>query len=92
MKQNYPNPFNTFTDIGFELNAVSEVILDVYDTEGRKVRTLVQGKDDEGPHIAKWDGRDDSGRRVSSGMYLCRLQVKNGGGRAVETIKILHIR
>jgi flagellar hook assembly protein FlgD len=70
---NSPNPFNPSTSISFSLPAPSHVSLAVYDITGRKVRTLVSGQMSEGEHTATWDGRDDSGQPVASGMYISRL-------------------
>ncbi|MBN2460819.1 MAG: C10 family peptidase, partial [Candidatus Cloacimonetes bacterium] len=67
---NYPNPFNPETTIRFTLAENSRVILVVYNCKGQKVRTLIDGQRDSGSHSINWNGRDDSGRKVSSGVYL----------------------
>ncbi len=70
-----PNPFNPSTEIRFELSALSHVNLSVYDTAGRKVRTLYPGTNLEaGDHRIVWDGQDDGGRALSSGVYITRLE------------------
>ena len=71
---NTPNPFNPTTTIAFDLASRTRVTLRVYDVAGRVVRTLVDGVRDAGAHRAVWDGRDDRGARVASGIYLLRLQ------------------
>lgn len=68
-----PNPFNPRTEIRFSLDAPADVRLAVYDLRGRLVRDLVQGPRTAGDHTEVWDGRDDAGREVSSGVYLARL-------------------
>jgi hypothetical protein len=73
LRQNYPNPFNPETVIGFQLSAVSEVELAVFDITGRRVRTLVRGRQSSGAHSVIWDGRDERGQAVASGIYLYRL-------------------
>jgi len=76
--QNYPNPFNPSTSISFEVNqtgsAAVPVKLVVYDVQGRVVRTLYEGRKATGLYAVKWDGRDDRGVNVHSGIYLFRLQ------------------
>jgi len=74
LEQNVPNPFNPVTRIRFGLSSAGEVSLRVYDVSGRLVRTLVEGPLAAGPHGSSWDGRDDRGRPVSSGIYFLRLQ------------------
>jgi hypothetical protein len=71
--QNYPNPFNPSTTISFTLPSSGPISLAVYDITGRKVRELVNGPLSAGEHSAVWDGRDEQGNPVSSGIYLSRL-------------------
>jgi flagellar hook assembly protein FlgD len=74
LKQNYPNPFNPGTMIGFEVPADGPVNLAVYNVLGQKVRTLVDQRDYVvGRYELEWDGCDDSGTRVSTGVYFYRL-------------------
>ena len=74
LSQNYPNPFNPETVIGFALSAGSEVSLCVYNALGQRVKTLVEEDLPVGEHTVTWDGTDDSGNRVASGVYLYRLK------------------
>ncbi len=69
----YPNPFNPATRITFALPRASEVDLAVYDISGRRVATLMSGMVDAGHHEVVWQGRDDRGGVVSSGVYFSRL-------------------
>ncbi|HET6348148.1 MAG TPA: C25 family cysteine peptidase [Candidatus Krumholzibacteria bacterium] len=77
--QNYPNPFNPTTKIdywvpdGARSGAQAGVSLIVYDVRGARVRTLVSGPKDAGRYVAVWDGRDDAGSPVSSGIYFYRM-------------------
>ena len=73
LRQNYPNPFNPSTRIEYELPAAGHVTLAVYDAEGRRVRTLIDRHRSSGPHMAMWDGRDDEGRFVATGVYFYRI-------------------
>jgi hypothetical protein len=74
LQANIPNPFNPMTRIPFELDRAGTIRLDVYDLAGRLVRTLVRGERSAGPHVVLWDGRTSRGQRVSSGIYVYRLQ------------------
>jgi hypothetical protein len=71
--QNEPNPFNPGTTIRFSLAQPERVEITIYDVTGREVRTLIDGKRDAGPHRAVWDGLDDAGRSVGSGVYWSRM-------------------
>jgi len=73
LSQNYPNPFNPTTKITFVLPAMMKAELVVYDLLGRKVKTLVNDALHAGPHSATWDGTNDRGNAVSSGVYFYRL-------------------
>ncbi|HEU4930368.1 MAG TPA: kelch repeat-containing protein [Candidatus Krumholzibacteria bacterium] len=83
---NYPNPFNPSTTIRFELGAASRATLRVYDVRGTIVRTLFDETREAGPGVAMWDGRDDSGRAVGSGVYLFRL---TAGGESRSSKMVL---
>ncbi|KAA3620162.1 MAG: T9SS C-terminal target domain-containing protein [Calditrichaeota bacterium] len=75
LAQNYPNPFNPETMISYALPEKVEVSLQIFNIRGQKVRTLVQSeKQDAGHYNLKWNGLDDSGLSVSSGVYFYKLQ------------------
>ncbi|MDP2402164.1 MAG: FlgD immunoglobulin-like domain containing protein, partial [Actinomycetota bacterium] len=73
----YPNPFNPSTTIGFSLSRPAFVELDVYNLKGQKVRKLLAGETNAGSHSALFDGRDDRGRELSTGIYLLRMKYDN---------------
>lgn len=73
--QNYPNPFNQTTKIEFTLTKFAFVSLRIYDTTGRKVRTLVSEHLCPGRRSVFWDGKNDWGKDVASGIYFCSVQV-----------------
>jgi len=75
--QNYPNPFNATTNISFYLADGGEVELSVFDLLGRKVSTLVSSNLPTGSHVINWNGLDDKGQQVSSGLYLYVLKTAN---------------
>lgn len=72
---NYPNPFNPSTVISFSLPETGRASLAVYNASGQKIRELTSGIFTAGSHSAVWDGRDDKGRPVSSGVYISRLRM-----------------
>ncbi|MFC2075457.1 fibronectin type III domain-containing protein [candidate division KSB1 bacterium] len=74
LSQNYPNPFNPETNIQYALPADGMVELTVYDIMGHQVRKLVEERKEAGYHQVRWDGRDDHGGDVPSGIYFYRIQ------------------
>ena len=70
---NYPNPFNPETTIIFSLATDSFVSIEIYNNKGQKVRTLVNSNLKADKHTIVWNGRDDSGRNVSSGIYFYKM-------------------
>ena len=81
LDQNWPNPFNSETAIAYSLDERGPVRIEICDSIGRVVRVLVDAVGEAGTHVARWDGRDDRGWRVASGVYLCRM--RSGGRSAV---------
>ena len=82
---NYPNPFNPSTTIAFSIPSEMPCKLDVYNLRGQKVRSLVNETVMAGNHSIVWNGKDDSGKSVSSGVYFYRLSTPN----KVQTSKML---
>jgi hypothetical protein len=74
LNQNYPNPFNPETMIEYRIPKASFVKLMIYNIVGQNIATLVDMKQSMGVYSVKWDGKDDAGRRVSSGVYFYRLE------------------
>ena len=75
--QNYPNPFNGQTQVRFHVPGGVDTRVTVHNSGGQRVRSLVGGRLGAGWHQMAWDGTDDGGRRVASGIYICQLE---GGG------------
>lgn len=73
LQQNYPNPFNPTTTIAYQLARNSNVVLKIYNVAGQEVKTLVNEKQSAGPQRVVWDGSDNSGQQVASGIYLYKL-------------------
>jgi len=84
-----PNPFNPQTTISFDLPHQANVSLRIYDLTGRLVRTLLSNKvAGSGRNNVVWQGRDEAGRQVSSGVYFCRLEA----GRYSESMRMVLVR
>jgi flagellar hook assembly protein FlgD len=74
LEQNYPNPFNMQTEIVYQLPEAGYVTLSIYNSMGQRIRTLVSRNQEAGRYAARWNGRDEQGREVSSGIYIYRLE------------------
>lgn len=88
LDQNYPNPFNPTTVIKYEVPRSSHVAIDVFDVLGRQIRHLVDEDEHYGLHSVTWDGRDEFGSAVASGVYFYRLKTAD----RVETKKMLLLK
>ncbi|MFH1007483.1 MAG: two-component regulator propeller domain-containing protein, partial [Candidatus Latescibacterota bacterium] len=87
LSPNYPNPFNSTTMIRFEVPATEKVRLILYNVLGQQVRTLVDAKHTAGTYAVRWDGKDDAGREVGSGLYMARIEA--GGSVRVRKLMLL---
>jgi len=74
LEQNYPNPFNPSTTVRYQIPSDANVNLDVYNLQGQKIRTLIAKEQKAGYYSVVWDGRNEAGQTVSSGLYLYRVQ------------------
>ena len=90
LSQNHPNPFNPSTTIDYAIpeGAAVPVSLNIYDLRGRLMRNLVEDEKEPGSHAVHWNGRDNQGGEVSSGLYLYRLEV----GEFTSTRKMMLLR
>ena len=88
LSQNYPNPFNPLTSIQYALPEAGQVELVVYNIMGHQVRRLVSGRKEAGYHKVLWNGRDDSGREVPSGIYFLRVQA----GEFIQTKRMVLLK
>lgn len=86
--QNYPNPFNPETTIQYSLPVLSYVNLTIVNISGKKVTTLKNELVKPGHHSVVWNGKDDKGRPVAGGIYLCRMQA----GEYRMTIRLLLLK
>jgi flagellar hook assembly protein FlgD len=78
LEQNFPNPLKRQTKISYQLPTEGYTSLAVYNIAGQKIKTLVKEAQNVGTHNATWNGQDESGKPVSAGIYIYRLQTGNG--------------
>ena len=83
-----PNPFNPATEVWFETQRPGPVTMEIYDVNGRRVRTVPLGFAGPGRYWAQWDGRDASGDNVASGVYFVRLRGAKGESQAVKAVVV----
>jgi hypothetical protein len=88
LTQNYPNPFNPTTQIVYNVPTATEVHLAIYDMTGREIVKLADGREQVGQNSISWDGRDNNGKLVSSGVYIYRIKADN----FIESKKMVFIR
>ena len=86
--QNYPNPFNPTTTIQYSLSKKTKVILKVYNLFGQEIMTFINGDQGAGNKSLVWNGKDNKGNIVSSGIYFYRLQV----GNKIQSKKMLFLK
>ncbi len=84
---NFPNPFNPETTIRYQLVREADIRLDVYDVRGRAVKNLYLGKQSAGEYSVTWDGTDETGRLVASGVYL--IELHSGSLSQVQKMTLL---
>ncbi len=92
LSQNYPNPFNPSTRISFSLPVQSNVTLKVYNILGQEIATLENGSMSAGTYAAVWNGKDNLGRSVASGVYFYRLSASSVSGNFTSLKKMLLLK
>jgi len=88
LEQNYPNPFNPSTTISYQLPAAKNVSLVIYDLTGRQVRELLNENKEAGSYTVRWDGRNQAGQTVASGLYIYQIQA----AQFTQTRKMLFLK
>jgi flagellar hook assembly protein FlgD len=78
LNQNFPNPFNPSTTVAFDLAKPAMVRIGIYDVSGRLVRTLINRSMEAGSHDVGWNGTNNAGTGVPSGMYFYRMTTSDG--------------
>ena len=94
IKQSYPNPFTAFTTIEYDVPSDQNVVIRIFNIRGQIVKTLVDEDKSPGYYSVVWDGTNDNGDEVSSGVYFCQMYTpKNpNGGQFVKAKKMVKIR
>lgn len=87
LNQNYPNPFNPETEISFQLPEANHVVIKIYNVRGEEIRTLTDGQYQVGGHQIRWDGKDNNGNLVPSGVYL--YQLKSGSTTQIKKMTLI---
>ena len=87
-RQNYPNPFNPETTISYLLPEASQVTIEIFNTQGQRVRKLLSANQLAGTHHLSWDGRDDKGIAMPSGLYFYRIKA----GERADAKRMLLVR
>ncbi|MBD3287320.1 T9SS type A sorting domain-containing protein [candidate division KSB1 bacterium] len=85
LEQNFPNPFNPSTEIRYSIPTQKFVTLEIYNVRGQLIRSLVRERQAAGNYLVHWNGTDESGNLVSSGLYLYQLKA----GELVRTQKMI---
>ena len=88
LEQNYPNPFNANTLVQYQVPQAGRVRIDIYNINGQWVRTLQDASVNAGQYTLKWDGGDQNGMSLSTGLYLCRMQCEGYN----HTVKMLLVK
>ena len=74
LRPNYPNPFNPSTRIEYEIPQSGEVEVNIFDIQGRLVRSLEKSQQRPGAHLIVWDGKSENGTTAASGVYFCQVR------------------
>ena len=94
LKQNYPNPFTSFTTLEYDVPSAQYVVVRVFNIKGQLVTTLVDEEQGAGYKSVIWDGTNNNGDLVSSGVYFCQMYTpaNPNGGQFIKAIKMLRLR
>lgn len=84
----YPNPSKARTTLSYQLSTTTLVKLCIYDVQGRLIKDLINGTQNPGIHSISWNGLDNTGNRVSAGIYFSELKIDND--KHIEKVIILH--
>ncbi len=88
LRQNHPNPFNSITTIRYQLPRAADIDISVFKLSGQTIKKLLNQRQAPGSYTVKWDGTNDGGTKVSSGVYLCRLRADT----IIKPIKMILLR
>ena len=88
----YPNPFNPTTTLSFSLNGRGHVTIEVFNLKGQKIKTLENRTLEAGEHSVVWNGKDQDGNNIPSGIYFSKLDADNNSGRYTSVKKIILLK
>jgi|GEM_PF-5405657 len=93
LSQASPNPFGNVTTIRYGLPAESHLTLRIYDISGKVIKTLVSNYQKPGYYTVDWHGKDESDRKVASGIYFCTVQIRAHSGTpdSVAAVKMIRL-
>ncbi len=89
---NYPNPFNPTTTFSYSLAGESKVVLKIFNIKGQKIKTLIAENQTAGRHQVMWDGTDDNGKKVSTGIYFSHCDIKDDESDYTSVKKIILLK
>jgi len=88
LSQNYPNPFNGETTLIFDSPVIEEIDIDVFNILGQRVKNIYHGQSVAGINTVHWEGTNEHGMRVATGVYFARLKTPH----AIRSIKMLYLK
>ena len=77
VSQNYPNPFNTFTTINYYISRPENILINIYNINGKLIRILINRKHKKGSYKVIWDATNDFGKEICPGIYFYQFKIKN---------------
>jgi len=90
--QNYPNPFNPITTIKYQVPTDADVFIRIYDLQGRLVTKLINDHHNPGYYLTRWNGRNEGGQIVSSGLYFYQFHARYGNKSYMKTRKMMILK
>ncbi|MBN2410344.1 carboxypeptidase regulatory-like domain-containing protein [candidate division KSB1 bacterium] len=92
LEQNYPNPFNPVTEIRFVVPKTANIKLTIFNLLGKEVKTIFAGQRQAGVYSISWDGTDNRGMNLATGIYIYRLEAETNGERFVENRRMILLK
>ena len=89
LSENYPNPFNPSTTLSYFIPEEGYVVIDIYNINGQRIKTFTSGREASGKHSIQWNGKDEKGLKMESGIYLYTMNID---GRVADTKKMLLLK
>ena len=92
LSQNSPNPFNSETQINYRLSENAHVKINIFDSKGEKIKTVLNQKQTSGDYTLRWNGLDENGKRMASGVYFYQMEAHNDNNQFKQTRKMLMLK